>query len=56
MAENLSDEPILDVQETYSRIEHFIEDNKKNLSIIVVAIVVVVGGYFAWKYLYVADL
>lgn len=56
MAENLSDEPILDVQETYSKIEQYIEDNKTNLSIIVGVIVVVVGGFFAWKYLYVADL
>jgi len=54
MAEN--DETIIDVQESYSKLEQYIEENKKPISIILGAIVVIVGGYFAWKYLYVADL
>ena len=49
------DETIIDVEKAYSRIEQYIIDNQKSLSIIVAAIVVLVGGFFAWKYLYVAE-
>lgn len=56
MAENLSDEPILDIQETYSKAEQYFEDNKRNISIIGGSILAVIAGYFAWKYVYVADL
>ena len=55
MAEE-KDQPILDVQEAYGKTEQYIIENSKSLSIIAGAIVLLVGGYFAWKYLYVADL
>lgn len=54
MAES-KDEPIVDINETYSNVEQYVIDNQKSLSIILGAIVVLVGGFFAWKYLYVAD-
>ncbi|MBI4929209.1 MAG: tetratricopeptide repeat protein [Bacteroidetes bacterium] len=50
------DEPIVDVQESISKAERYIEENKKSLSIIVGAVVVLVGGYFAWTKLYLAPL
>jgi len=50
------EEPIVDVQETISKAERYIEENKKSLSIIVGAVIVLVGGYFAWTKLYLAPL
>ncbi|MFI5164722.1 MAG: tol-pal system YbgF family protein [Bacteroidia bacterium] len=55
MAEQ-KDEPVVDVQETISRAEHYIEENKKSLSIILGVVVVLVGGYFAWTKLYIAPM
>lgn len=55
MAEQ-KDEPIVDVQETISKAEHYIEENQKSLSIIIGAVVVLVGGYFAWTKLYIAPM
>lgn len=55
MAEH-KEEPIVDVQETIGRAEHYIEQNKQSLSIIVGAVIVLVGGYFAWTKLYLAPL
>lgn len=49
-------EPIVDVQEVYSKTEHFIEDNKKRLSMAVLAIIVVVGGYLGYKKLIIAPM
>jgi len=50
------DQPIVDVQETIGKAERYIEENKKSLSVILGAIVVLVGGYFAWTKLYLAPL
>ena len=50
------EEPMVDVQETISKAERYIEENKKSLSIIVGAVIVLVGGYFAWTKLYLAPL
>lgn len=55
MAEQ-KEEPMVDVTETISKAEHYLEENKKSLSIIGSAIVVLVGGYFAWTKLYIAPL
>lgn len=55
MAEE-KESPAVDVQETISKAERYIEENKKSLSIIGGAIVVLVGGYFAWTKLYLAPL
>ncbi|MDF2438667.1 MAG: hypothetical protein K0Q95_3043 [Bacteroidota bacterium] len=54
MSREIKDEPIVDVEQAFSKTELFIENNKKSLSIIIGAIVVLVGGYFAYKYWYVA--
>ncbi len=53
---NQKEEIIVDVQELYSKTEHFIEDNKKTLTITLIAITVVIGGYFAYKGMYLAPL
>jgi len=44
------------VENALSRTEQFIEDNKKILTIIVVSIVIIVGGYLGYKKLYVAPM
>jgi len=54
MAEEEKDEPIIDVQEAYSKTEQYIEDNKKSLTIILGTIVALVAIYVGWKYWYVA--
>ena len=54
MSKEIKDAPIVDVEEAFSKTELFLENNKKSLAIIVGAIVVLVGGYFAYKYWYVA--
>lgn len=40
------------VENALSRTEQYIEENQKSLSIIVIAIVVIVGGYLGYKKLY----
>lgn len=47
---------LVDVQEVYSKTERYIEENKKSLAVILGAIVLVIGGYFAWDRLYVKPL
>lgn len=54
MANEIKNEPIVDVEHALSKTELYIEQNKKSLGIIFGAIVVLVGGYFAYKYWYVA--
>ena len=55
MAEK-KDETIVDVVEVYSKTEKYIEENQKSLSVIIGAIVLIVGGFFAYKKLYVEPL
>jgi tetratricopeptide (TPR) repeat protein len=47
---------IVDVQEVYSKTESFIENNKKIISIVTVAIIAVVALYFGYKKLYIAPM
>lgn len=49
-------EPIVDVQEVYSKTENFIDNNKKRLSIIVIAILAIVGGYLGYKKMVIAPM
>ncbi len=42
------------VEQALTRSEQYIEENKKSLTIILVAIVIVVGGYIGYKRLYIA--
>jgi hypothetical protein len=53
MAESKQDQDF-DINETLSKTEHFVNQNKKSLSIIVGAIVVAVGGYLYYQKSYVA--
>lgn len=53
MAENTTDQPLVDVEEVYSRTEKYLEENRKSLAIILGAILVMIVGYFAWAKLYV---
>ena len=50
MSKEIKDEPIVDVEQAFSKTELFIEQNKKSLMLITTAIVVLVGGYFAYKF------
>lgn len=54
--EDQNEELIVDVQEVYSKTETFIEENKNTLSIIVGALAVIIGGYFAYQNFYLAPL
>ena len=54
MSEQITDEPVINVEEAFSKTELYIENNKKSLSIIAIVIVGLIGGYFAYKYWYVA--
>lgn len=54
MAKEIKDEPIVDVEQAFTKTELYIEQNKKSLMIIATAIIVLVGGYLAYKYWYVA--
>ncbi len=45
-------EQLENVENALSKTEHYIEDNQKSLIIIVLAIVVIVGGYFAYQKIY----
>ena len=52
MAEEKED--ILDeVKEAYSKTEHYLEENKRSLGIILGAIVLLIAGYFLWQKFYV---
>jgi predicted negative regulator of RcsB-dependent stress response len=53
MAETKEDQQF-DITETLSKTEHFVNQNKKSLSIIVGAVVLAVGGYLYYQNSYVA--
>ncbi len=54
--QNKNDELIVDVEEVYSKTETFVEENKNVLTGIVAALVIVIGGYFAYQSFYLAPL
>jgi tetratricopeptide (TPR) repeat protein len=54
MAKEINDEPLVDVEQAFSRTELYIEQNKKGLLTVFGVLVALVGGYFAYKYWYVA--
>lgn len=53
MAAKKHNDPIVDVEEVYSKTEKYIEENQRSLSIIVGAIVLIVGGYFGYTKFYI---
>jgi tetratricopeptide (TPR) repeat protein len=54
MAQEVKDQPIVDVEQAFSKTELYIEQNKKSLLIILAVIIALAGGYYAYKYWYVA--
>lgn len=50
---NVQQDSFENVENVLSRTEQYIEDNQKSLTIIVAAIIVIVGGYLAFERLYV---
>jgi len=54
MAHEKNDDSLIDVENVFSKTELFFEENKKNITIILAALLIIVGGYFAYKYLYIA--
>jgi tetratricopeptide (TPR) repeat protein len=46
------EEVLVDVTQTLSGAEKFFEENRKSITVIFVALFVIVGGYFAYLYLY----
>lgn len=48
--------PLIDLQRTIERTEQYFEENKKSLTVIFGAIVILVGGYFVWTKLYIAPM
>ena len=54
MAEEFNEEPIVDIQEAYSKTEHFIEDNKKTIGTVVGVIFGVALLVIAYKYWFIA--
>ncbi|MEZ4722504.1 MAG: tetratricopeptide repeat protein [Flavobacteriales bacterium] len=53
MAKDKEEEIIVDVEQVYSKSEEWVLENQKSLSIIVGAIVLLLGSYFAWKNFYI---
>jgi tetratricopeptide (TPR) repeat protein len=51
-----NEEIIVDVEEVYSKTETFVEENKNVLTIVVAAIAIVIGGYFAYQSFYLKPL
>jgi len=51
-----NDDMIVDVEQVYSKTETFVEENKNLLTIVVAAIAIVVGGYFAYQSFYIKPL
>lgn len=58
MAKNTKtgDEPIVDVQEAFSKTEHYVEENKNTLLIVAGILVVLFAGYFGVTRLYLEPL
>jgi tetratricopeptide (TPR) repeat protein len=54
MAQNQKDDLIVDVEEVLGKTELYFEKNKQKIITVAVALVVLVGGFFAYKYVYVA--
>jgi tetratricopeptide (TPR) repeat protein len=52
MAKETQEKPTIDLEGTFDKTERYIEENKKSLLLIVGGVVVLVGGFLGWKYLY----
>jgi len=54
--ETKTEDNLENVEQALGRTEQFIENNQKSITIIILALIVVVGGYWAYKKLYVEPL
>lgn len=54
MAKENNNDTLVDVDNVLDKAELYFEENKKNLTTIAVIFIAIVGGYFAYKYLYIA--
>lgn len=52
MANETKEKPTLDIEGAFDRTEQYIDDNKKSLLLIVGGVVLLVGIFLGWKYLY----
>lgn len=52
MAQDTKEQPALDIEAAYDKTETYINENKKSLALIVGGVIVLVGIFFAWKYMY----
>ena len=46
------EETLVDIQQVASKTEQFFEQNRKTISLVMGGIVLVVGGFFAYQFLY----
>jgi len=54
MAQEKNDDSLIDVENIFSKTELYFEENKRTITIVALIVIGLVGGYFAYKYLYVA--
>ncbi len=52
MSKETKEQPAIDIEGAFDKTEHYIEQNRKSLLVIVGSVVLLVGIYFAWKYFY----
>lgn len=52
MAKETKEQPVIDIEGAFDKTEHYIEQNRKSLLLIVGGVVLLVGIYFGWKYFY----
>jgi TolA-binding protein len=52
MSKETKEQPVLDIEGAFDKTEHYIDNNRKSLLLIVGGVVLLVGIYFCWKYFY----
>ena len=52
MAQETKEQPTIDIEAAYDKTETYINENKKSLALIVGGVIVLVGIFFAWKFMY----
>lgn len=52
MTKETKEQPAIDIEAAYDKTEHYINDNKKSLGLIVGGVIALVGIFLAWKYMY----
>jgi tetratricopeptide (TPR) repeat protein len=52
MSKETKEQPAIDIEGAFDKTEHYIEQNRKSLLIIVGSVILLVGIYFGWKVFY----